>query len=210
MEVHHHPHIEKKSFKEYFFEGLMIFLAVSMGFIAENIRENINNTEHAKILTEQLVKDLIIDTVNINRIIDNSITYQKRIDTLFDELQKNRDKVNTKLLQNLVFDSYHISLFNPSSASTTAIEKELNIKQFSSSNLPKMLTNYKNSISLIKSIEDLNIRVIEKNVEPFIYAHISPQNAFSVFRNEKLADDPSIRNLNHDNMTGFSVKIELM
>jgi hypothetical protein len=39
MEVHHHPHIEKKNFKEYFLEFLMIFLAVTMGFFAENIRE---------------------------------------------------------------------------------------------------------------------------------------------------------------------------
>lgn len=36
MEVHHHPHIERKRFKEYFFEFLMIFLAVTLGFIAEN------------------------------------------------------------------------------------------------------------------------------------------------------------------------------
>ncbi len=34
MELHHHPHVEKKSFKEYFLEGLMIFLAETMGFIA--------------------------------------------------------------------------------------------------------------------------------------------------------------------------------
>jgi hypothetical protein len=27
MEVHHHPHVEKKVFKEYFLEFLMIFLA---------------------------------------------------------------------------------------------------------------------------------------------------------------------------------------
>ncbi len=36
MEVHHHPHVEKKAFKEYFLEFLMIFLAVTMGFFAEN------------------------------------------------------------------------------------------------------------------------------------------------------------------------------
>ena len=30
MEVPHHPHIEKKNFKEYFSEFLMIFLAVSL------------------------------------------------------------------------------------------------------------------------------------------------------------------------------------
>lgn len=28
MEVHHHPHVEKKNFKEYFLEFLMISLAV--------------------------------------------------------------------------------------------------------------------------------------------------------------------------------------
>jgi len=32
MEVHHHPHVEKKKFKEYFLEFLMIFLAVTLGF----------------------------------------------------------------------------------------------------------------------------------------------------------------------------------
>jgi hypothetical protein len=39
MEVHHHPDVEKKSFKEYLLEGLMIFIAVSLGFFAEQIRE---------------------------------------------------------------------------------------------------------------------------------------------------------------------------
>ena len=34
MEVHHHPKVEKKNFKEYLFEGLMIFLAVMLGFFA--------------------------------------------------------------------------------------------------------------------------------------------------------------------------------
>ena len=40
MEVHHHPKPGKKNFKEYFLEFLMIFLAVSLGFFAEQIRED--------------------------------------------------------------------------------------------------------------------------------------------------------------------------
>ncbi len=47
MEVHHHPQVEKKNFKEYFLEFLMIFLAVTMGFVAENIREHISETKTA-------------------------------------------------------------------------------------------------------------------------------------------------------------------
>ena len=45
MEVHHHPHVEKKNFKQYFLEFLMIFLAVTLGFFAENVREQRNNRE---------------------------------------------------------------------------------------------------------------------------------------------------------------------
>jgi hypothetical protein len=39
MEVHHHSHHPKK-WKEYITEFLMLFLAVSLGFMAENIREH--------------------------------------------------------------------------------------------------------------------------------------------------------------------------
>ena len=66
MEVHHHPHVEKKSFKEYLLEGLMIFLAVSMGFIAESIRESMIKREKEHHLMEMMVEDLKHDTAQIN------------------------------------------------------------------------------------------------------------------------------------------------
>lgn len=40
MEVHHsHHHGQKKKIKEYFLEFLMLFIAVTLGFFAENLRE---------------------------------------------------------------------------------------------------------------------------------------------------------------------------
>ena len=48
MEVHHHPHVEKKGLKEYFLEFLMIFLGVTMGFFAENIGEKHIEKQNAK------------------------------------------------------------------------------------------------------------------------------------------------------------------
>src|SRR5665213_2831004 len=67
MEVHHHPQLEHKPkpWKEYLLEGLMIFLAVFMGFIAENIREKISDHEREKQYMESLVKDLASDTVGL-------------------------------------------------------------------------------------------------------------------------------------------------
>jgi hypothetical protein len=48
MEVHHHPHVAKKNIKKYFLEFLMTFLAVTLGFFAENLREHFaeKNTTH--------------------------------------------------------------------------------------------------------------------------------------------------------------------
>ena len=50
MEVHHHPdlHHKKKNLKEYFLEFLMIFLAVTLGFFAETLREKISDNHREK------------------------------------------------------------------------------------------------------------------------------------------------------------------
>jgi len=59
MEVHHHPQVEKKGFKEYFLEFLMIFLAVTLGFFAENIREHFAEKKIAHQYIESLKLELI-------------------------------------------------------------------------------------------------------------------------------------------------------
>src|SRR5262252_909744 len=59
MEVHHHPHVEKKRFKEYFLEFLMIFLAVTLGFFAENIREHFAEKKTTREYLESLETELI-------------------------------------------------------------------------------------------------------------------------------------------------------
>jgi hypothetical protein len=65
MEVHHHPQVEKKNFKEYFLEFLMIFLAVTMGFFAENIREWRVDKEKEGHYIQNLIADLRADSVNL-------------------------------------------------------------------------------------------------------------------------------------------------
>lgn len=65
MEVHHHPNTDKKNFREYFLEFLMIFLAVTMGFFAETIRESFTEHQHAKEFASSLLKDLEADTAQL-------------------------------------------------------------------------------------------------------------------------------------------------
>jgi len=68
MEVHHHPQLKHnpKPWKEYFLEFLMIFLAVTMGFFAESLRENISNKEKGHQFIVSLMADLESDTAKMD------------------------------------------------------------------------------------------------------------------------------------------------
>ena len=81
MEVHHHPKVEKKNFKEYLLEGLMIFIAVTLGFFAENLREHIGNRKKEKEYVLSLVEDIKKDTLRINYVIKKISQRNKGIDT---------------------------------------------------------------------------------------------------------------------------------
>ena len=62
MEVHHsHGLTHKKSWKEYVLEFLMLFLAVTLGFFAENIREHRAEQKHIQELGEAIASDMVKD-----------------------------------------------------------------------------------------------------------------------------------------------------
>ena len=69
MDVHYYPHLnhESKTGKEFFVQFLMIFLAVTLGFFAENVRENYAEKAKAKEYAQLLYDDLKADTTVIQR-----------------------------------------------------------------------------------------------------------------------------------------------
>ena len=96
MEVHHHPDLRHnpKKWKEYILEFLMIFLAVTMGFIAENIREHFVLKKHEKEYMVSLVRDLNNDITGITKSEATVTRYINNADSIF-SLFKNADFKNT-------------------------------------------------------------------------------------------------------------------
>ena len=88
MEVHHHSHHPKK-WKEYITEFLMLFLAVSLGFMAENIREHQIEQNREKQYIVSFVADLESDIVNIMEGMPRKDVRIKAIDTLFQYFNEN-------------------------------------------------------------------------------------------------------------------------
>jgi hypothetical protein len=102
MEVHNHAHTSRKKWTHYFWEFLMLFLAVFCGFLAENYRETIINKEKAHHYIQNMVADLKADTADLNF----SIYYQQLwCDHLDSALQIPIDHLRDKNTQDTFF--YH-------------------------------------------------------------------------------------------------------
>jgi hypothetical protein len=85
MEVHHHPEVEKKGLKEYFFEGIMIFLAVMMGYLAESARDHLSDRAKEKDYLSALSAELKSDTAHYA----SSLRQVFYLRPLFDSLYNN-------------------------------------------------------------------------------------------------------------------------
>jgi hypothetical protein len=81
MEVHHHSHKPKK-WKEYLTEFFMLFLAVSMGFIAENLREKHIEDERS----EELMHAFVTDVKENQKQLDSLITNNIRLGAYYDSM----------------------------------------------------------------------------------------------------------------------------
>lgn len=183
MEVHHHPQLEHKHkpWKEYLLEGLMIFIAVMMGFVAENIRESIDNSEHAKQLIVQLVNDLKADTTQLGYIDKEETKIVKYNDTLFSLLQQPVAKADTRRIQKMVANSHSMWPFHPSTGATTAIKNELHLKQFSNSEIVSYFSRYERNIELLHTDQDINLQYQRLYLDPFLTQHFTPANMVAAF-----------------------------
>lgn len=81
MEVHHHPKVEKKNFKEYFLEGLMIFLAVTLGFFAEGLQEKLSENKRLNGYMEEMVENLKADTLRFHHALSFNENASPKVDS---------------------------------------------------------------------------------------------------------------------------------
>ena len=85
MEVHHHSHTTRKKWTHYFWEFLMLFLAVFCGFLAEYKLEHTIEHNREKQFITTLIEDLKSDTTQLTQV----IAYKKRREKMVDSLIMN-------------------------------------------------------------------------------------------------------------------------
>ncbi len=93
MEVHTHTHTTRKKWTHYFWEFLMLFLAVSLGFYAENTREVILHKKEVKTQLNSMLSDLQSDITLFDSVTDRNSYGAKMADSLVELLHS--DITNT-------------------------------------------------------------------------------------------------------------------
>ena len=105
MEVHHHSHTARKKWTHYFWEFLMLFLAVFCGFLAEYYLEHTIEHNREKQFINSLVKDIETDTAQLSNIKGFRLNRLNRIDSVSILLSKNATGLfpiqNIQLLEEL-------------------------------------------------------------------------------------------------------------
>ena len=155
MEVHHHPHVEKKSFKEYLLEGLMIFLAVVMGFFAENIREHFVEQKQEKEYIKSMLEDIIKDTAMLSATAQKTLKVFNNIDTITHILQ-NEKFVDSSILILYRTNLRSLSNFAPqfTDRTTTELKNSGSMRLIRKKNVVDGIVNYWNQINILQSINE--------------------------------------------------------
>ncbi len=121
--------MQRKKFKQYFLEFLMIFLAVTLGFVAENIREHFAEKETVRLNMEMLVNGLKNDTTQINDVILRNTTRMKYLDTLLSfQGTRNLDTLASYRFGSLFFKCGQVSYFVSNKAAFEQMKSSGSIK----------------------------------------------------------------------------------
>jgi hypothetical protein len=151
MEVHHHSHHPKK-WKEYISEFLMLFLAVSLGFLAENVREEQIIEHQTESVIAQLRLELMQDTAQLS---NNKITIAK-LDTAvaFVAYFIKKDQLETKkedfyLLHNYIL--YRIGIFESSCIALDQLKYTGLMKNIKNEQLRSAIEKYNLSIKNLEA-----------------------------------------------------------
>ena len=169
MEVHHHTHPThgKKNWKSYFWEFLMLFLAVFCGFLAEYKLEHVIENQREKVYIKSMVEDLKKDTANFSGVINNFLNNESHLEIVlhgFEEGRKNYLENWTKEF-----------IYTARMGFADFIYTDRTLQQLKNSGSLRLIRNSNASSGIIEydaAIKDLNVElsVLSKGQEEYMEA----------------------------------------
>jgi len=171
MEVHHHSHKPKK-WKEYITEFLMLFLAVTLGFFAENQREHLIEGNREKQYMQSLYEDLRKDTTILKNLVRYDTIQNGKLDTTNQLLIENKwDANKIKLLYRLNLKTAGTIRYNLSERTSAQLKNAGGMRLVENQELSNKISEYWVKSENLKEyntfVEDLKFKAREKSYSIF-------------------------------------------
>ena len=174
MEVHAHTHTPRKKWTHYFWEFLMLFLAVFAGFLAENQREHYIENQRAKQLAKNLYKEIYADSIAIQSKI--AIRNTKESECAY-FIKYIKDSSLTELSPRFYpaftwsFVQSAQLLFEPNDGILNQLRNSGELRYFKSNELQASIGKLSVSIANIRSRNEKEYSYIEFYLRPFTIKH---------------------------------------
>ena len=173
MEVHHHPHVptHSKPWKEYLLEGLMIFVAVTLGYGAENIREHYVETKKAIISAGNLYVDVLEDSVRYEQILQKRF-FQDSCYQIIKDIYKKEKTIKDIPIFYLTYGTIIIrSLPIMNTIALDEVKSSGTLKFIEDDKLKVAIQKYANMGSDLKLREAREFDYIDKTIDPITLNH---------------------------------------
>ena len=156
MEVHHHSHTARKKWTHYFWEFLMLFLAVFCGFLAEYQLEHKIEKDRERQFMKGMLEDLSADTVMMNSTLEFSALINKGLDSLQSNLF-NADNVvsNSATIYRQNFTYIRLIVVSFSDQTATQLRNSGALRLIKKTEIANAISRYWQGINSIEHIAEI-------------------------------------------------------
>lgn len=165
MEVHHHPHVEKKGFKEYFLEFVMIFLAVTLGFIAENVREHFVENKTTKELLKNYKEELREQQIVYSNAIKSFTEKLSYCDSAKRIIYNGKENSKLSIIENLFHNISSLTIIHITTSAYDQMVSSGSLRYITNTGFLNLMGQYRSAIEENKNY-NTSITQAELNIEP--------------------------------------------
>jgi hypothetical protein len=173
MEVHHPHHpTHKKKWGEYFLEFFMLFIAVTLGFFAENKREEMVESHKEHQYIQSLYEDLKKDTSSLKTLIRYSNNQINKIDTATSIITLNKWNDSTiKLLYRVNLKTLGNVRLSLNERTSSQLKNSGSMRLIENQAISNQISEYWELADFAKNVgyatEELKLRAREKSYSIF-------------------------------------------
>ena len=176
MEVHAHAHTPRKKWTHYFWEFLMLFLAVTLGFLVENQREHYIEHQRAKVYAASMRANLEVDAAELKQIVHRGTYASNYLDTFLLLLSTDDFKKipSGKLYWYGLFGGY-LRGFQSNDATFQQMKSSGSLRYLSNTKLEQLISNYDQlmrSMQMLTEVDQpvqLEVRKLRAKIFDFRY-----------------------------------------